>query len=128
MSRITPIRLTLVGLALALGLATVADTLAAPKKPDNIMGAIWTYTLTKGDKKESGTFRVYKKEIFKGDKKVGHVTVKDEDETTLVFTDWSEMNGTATLRKTRKNPPTAGGTLHKKDGSDWEMKVQWKEA
>jgi hypothetical protein len=126
MSRITPTGLTLVGLALALGLIA-SDAFAAPKKPDNIMGVIWSYTLTKGDKKENGTFRVYKKEIFKGDKKVGHVDVKDEDETTLVFTDWSEMNGTATLRKTRKNPPTAGGTLRKKDGSEWEMKVQWKE-
>src|SRR6476469_5758682 len=116
MSLITSTRLTLAGLVIALGLAAASDALAAPKKADNVMGAIWSYTLTKGDKKESGTFRVYKKEIFKGDKKVGHVDVKDEDETTLVFTDWSEMNGKADLRKTRKNPPPRAASSTRRTG------------
>ena len=121
--RLTPICLALLALALA-----AANAFAADKKPkDNVVGAIWSYTITKGDKSETGQFRVYQREIFKGDKKVGHVEVKDEDETTLYFTDWSEMNGKAVLRKVRKRPPTALGTLHKRDGTDWDMKVQWKE-
>jgi hypothetical protein len=90
---------------------------------DDVMGARWAYTLTKGEEKASGHFRVYNKEVFKGAEKVGTVKAEDEDETTIEFTSWPEMDGTAVLRKTRRKPAGATGTLTKKDGSKWDMKV-----
>jgi hypothetical protein len=94
---------------------------------DDVMGAVWSYTLTKGDDTVTGQFRVYNREIFKGHKKVGKVDIEDDDETKLSFTDWDEMNGKAVLRKTKRHPPGASGTLTKKDGSEWTMKVTWKD-
>jgi hypothetical protein len=116
-----------IGLLFAL---TASAAVGKPRKgkdgKDDIVGAVWTYTLTKDGKSESGRFRVFKHEIFKGKKKVGAAS-PDGDETTLVFSDWPEMNGTAKLRKNRKNPPGASGTLTKEDGSEWDMKVRWKD-
>ena len=37
------------------------------------------------------------------------------------------MNGAAKLRKTRCNPPGAVGTLIRDDGSEWRMKVRFKD-
>ena len=94
---------------------------------DDHMGAIWEFTLTKGTEKSSGKFRVLNHEIFHQNKKVGKAEGKDDDETTITITEWDEMNGTATLRKHKRHPPGATGTLKKKDGSEWEMKVTWKD-
>lgn len=95
---------------------------------DDVVGARWNYTLTKGSEEVKGHFRVYKKEVFHGGDKVGTVDVKDEDETTITFfVNWPEMHGKAILRKHHNRPPGANGKLHKKDGSEWEMKVHWKD-
>ena len=51
----------------------------------------------------------------------------DGKETTLVFSDWPEMNGTAKLRKNQRNPPGASGALRKEDGSEWDMSCHWKD-
>lgn len=119
---------TLLCLMLTLALCTTSAMARKGKDGvDDIVGSIWTYTLKKGDKEESGQFRIYKGEVFKGADKVGTYHVKDEDETTITFTNWPEMNGTAVLRKTHKRPPGAAGVLHKKDGTDWEMKAHWKD-
>src|SRR5687767_13444736 len=111
---------------LLIGFLGASFTLAEPRKDrdgkDDVMGAIWSYTLTKGDETSHGKFRVYNKEVFKGSEKVGSVDVEDEDQTTITFTKWPEMNGKAVLRKTKRNPPGAAGTLTKTDGSQWEMK------
>lgn len=90
---------------------------------DDVVGTIWRYTITHGNKKDTGQFRVYLKEIFKGKDKVGYVVPKDNDETTLHFTDYKEFKGTAVLRKTKRSPPTWQGTLNKQNGTRWEMTV-----
>jgi len=90
---------------------------------DDVVGTIWHYTITQGNKKDSGQFRVYLKDIFKGKDKVGHVVPKDGDETTLHFTDYKEFKGTAVLRKVKRTPATWKGTLNKQNGTQWEMTV-----
>lgn len=117
----------LLAVGLIAGLGTGAALAKAKDAKDHVMGAMWEYTITREGKKETGAFRVYKKEIFHKDKKVGTVDVKDEDETTLYFTAIPELNGKAVLRKTRRNPPAAVGTLKKDDGTEWEMRVVVKE-
>lgn len=92
---------------------------------DDVVGAIWSYTLTHDEKKVTGQFRVYEDVIYKGADKVGVVEPKDKDETTLIFNKWPEMDGRAILRKTKNG--RAAGTLFKKDGSKWEMKATWKD-
>jgi hypothetical protein len=112
-------------LALTLASLTPLQALAKPKPKDDVMGAIWKYTLKReGQPEEKGEFRVYKDEIFLEDKKIGSVHKKDEDETTLTFGGAPKLNGTATLRKTNKKPPVASGTLKKSDGTTWDMHVQ----
>jgi hypothetical protein len=100
---------------------------AKDKGNDHVVGALWSYTITREGKKETGQFRVFKKEMFHKDKKVGTVDVKDEDETTLHITGIAELNGKATLRKTQRHPPVAVGKLKRDDGTEWEMRVEVKE-
>ena len=116
-----------IAVGLIAGLGTRAAFAKGKDAKDHVMGAIWEYTITRDGKKESGTFRVYKKEIFQKDKVVGTVDVKDEDETALYFTAMPELNGKAVLRKTRRHPTAAVGTLKKDDGTEWEMRVVVKE-
>lgn len=110
----------LVGLMLLLPLSIQAQDRDGK---DDIVGTIWRYTITHGSKKDTGQFRVYLKEIFKGKDKVGYVQPKDNDETTLHFTDYKEFKGTAVLRKTKRSPSTWQGTLSKQNGTKWEMTV-----
>jgi hypothetical protein len=114
-------------MSLVVGLGAEAAFAKSKDAKDHVMGAIWEYTITREGQKESGTFRVYKKEIFLRDKVVGAVDVKDEDETALFFTAMPELNGKAVLRKTRRHPTAAVGTLKKDDGTQWEMRVVVKE-
>ena len=90
---------------------------------DDVVGTIWHYTITHGNKKDSGQFRVYLKDIFKGKDKVGNIVPKDADETTLYFTDYKEFKGTAVLRRVKRNPVTWKGTLNRQNGTRWEMTV-----
>jgi len=93
---------------------------------DEVVGAVWSYTLSKeGEEDVKGQFRVSDNVIYKGSEKVGTVKPADKDDTTLVFNNWSEMNGTATLKKARNGH--AAGTLIKKDKSEWKMVVNWKD-
>jgi hypothetical protein len=126
--------ITSCALAIAFLTSTVFAALPLAKGPakgkdgkDDIVGAVWTYTLAKGDERSSGQFRVNDNVVYKGPKKVGTVEVKDNDETTITFTDWDEMNGVAKLRKNKREPVGASGKLTKKDGSEWAMKVTWKD-
>ena len=115
-------------------LCMVASAALAAKGPakgkdgkNDVMGATWTCTISRGKEQSSGRFRVYKNEIFKGAEKVGRIETKDEDETTLVITGIPELNGKAVLRKVKQRPPGANGTLTKANGTTWEMKVTWKD-
>jgi hypothetical protein len=93
---------------------------------DEFVGGIWSYTLTRGEEKTTGQFRVNDREIFKGPKKVGTVN-PDGGETTITITDWPEMNGVAHLRKNRRHPAGASGTLKKTDGSEWAIRITFKD-
>ena len=79
------------------------------------------------DDKINPEIRVYQKVIYKGDKKVGDVQPKDDDETTLVFTNYAEFKGKAVLRKVKRMPPVWKGTLTKDDGTEWQMDVEVKD-
>jgi hypothetical protein len=125
MSRIPPFRLIAACLIASLFVAPFAT--AAVGKKNDVVGSIWTYTLVKGDKKDKGTFRVYKLDIYKGEKKVGRVTVLDNDESKLSFTEWPEMNGKAYMKKNQGKNSGASGTLTKTDGTDWHMTVHFKD-
>ena len=114
--------LATVGLVFAVGSGAVWGK-GAKDKDDKVMGALWKYRIEREGKIENGLFRVYKKDIFLKDKKVGTVDTKDEDETTLHITGIPELNGKAVLRKTRRNPPGATGKLKRDDGTTWEMTV-----
>ena len=94
---------------------------------DDVVGTIWHYKIKNGDKKDSGQFRVYKLEIFKGKEKVGTVKPKDEDKSTLHFTGWPEMKGTAVIRKVKRKPTTWTGTLIRPDGEKWDIEVEVKD-
>jgi hypothetical protein len=81
----------------------------AKKRPNNVVGTIWEFQASSGIATVDGQFRVYRKDVFKGPNKVGYVKPKDDDETTLVITDFPKLNGTVVLRKTRRKPPSLGG-------------------
>jgi hypothetical protein len=96
----------------------------AKKDPD---GWIWRYTATKGNRTESGTFRVLHHEVFRGQKKIGHVVPEGGtalgDKTTLILDDFDDMSGTAVLTKIRKKPLTWAGKLQKEGGAEWKLSV-----
>src|SRR4051812_19856275 len=114
-----------ISVVIALILVALAAPLRGGERPgkdgkDTIVGAIWTYTLSKeGEKDVKGTFRVYDGVIYKESEKVGTVKPKDRDDSVLEFTGLPELNGTATLKKSRDGH--AAGTLIKKDKSEWKM-------
>jgi hypothetical protein len=118
-------RLLVVSLVIAIGLlAFVAPAPAAPHDKDNkenVVGAVWKYTLINEKSKMEGGFRVYRNEIFKQGRKIGRVVVKDNDETTLIFTDDPELNGKAVLAKAKNG--VAQGTLKRDDGVQFHMYV-----
>lgn len=94
---------------------------------DDVVGTIWSYTITRGDKVEKGQFRCYQKELFKGENKVGEVHPKDDDETTLVFTDFGELNGKVKIRKVKRKPVVWKGTLNKDKGRKWDIRITVKD-
>ena len=117
------VSVVIIGLAAPL---LAADSKKGRDGKDEWIGAIWSYTLSKdGEKDVKGKFRVSDKVIYKDGEKVGTVEPKDKDDTTLVFTGLPELNGTATLKKSRFGH--AAGTLIKKDKSEWKMVVTWKD-
>jgi hypothetical protein len=125
MTRISLFRLTAACLIASFSRSSVAT--AAVGKKNDVVGSIWSYTIVKGDKTDKGTFRVYRLDIYKGEKKVGRVTVLDKDETKLSITEWPEMNGKALLKKNQGKNSGATGTMKKTDGTDWHMTVHFKD-
>ncbi|MGL4461469.1 MAG: hypothetical protein ACRC1K_04895 [Planctomycetia bacterium] len=116
------------GMALLVASLAPAPTVQGASKPKkdgvaDVVGTIWTFTAVKKGETETGKFRVYKKEVFKGDQKVGYVDPKDDDETKLVIDGFPKLNGTSILRKTKTRPVKWTGDLIHTDGSKWELTV-----
>lgn len=94
---------------------------------DDVVGTRWSYELSKqGESKpfEKGVFRVYKKEVFKGKNKVGVVKPNSPTETTLQIDGLPEINGVAKLKRTDAKPPVWEGTLERKSGKHFKIRVE----
>jgi hypothetical protein len=109
-------------------LALLSSFAAAQDKDgkDDVVGAIWKFTMSNGTQKESGQFRVYRHVVFKGAKRVGTIQPRGTD-TTLTITDFPKLNGKVELRKVKRDPPVWRGIFHKTDGTKWEIEVEIKD-
>lgn len=112
-------------------LAPTAQVNADKDGKDDVLGARWHYVIDKkGDDNEDvekGVFRVYKKVIYRKDRKVGLVHASSPTETKLEINDLPELNGTAKLRKVDAKPPVWKGVLVRKDGTKWKMTVEMRD-
>jgi hypothetical protein len=120
------VRLLLISLVTAACVLTLAAPAPAkPKVRDDIVGAMWKYTLKReGEAEKKGEFRVFRGEIFLKDKKIGTLHKKDEDESTLIIGGLPELNGTAVVRNIKKKPVTAVGKFRRTDGTEWEIRIE----
>jgi hypothetical protein len=106
----------------AFAFPAIVDAAAAKKKKeDEVVGSIWTWTITNGDKKETGSFRVHDLNIYKDDKIVGSAAEDAAKKATLTFTGIPELNGTAEVQRHKVGHCT--GTLKKKDGTEWKFEA-----
>ncbi len=94
---------------------------------DDVLGALWEYKLTRDGRKESGQFRVYQHEIFRGNKKVGSVYIKDNDEASFDISGWPEMNGKATIRKVKQQPVVWKGDFTRENRQKWNIELEVKD-
>ena len=94
---------------------------------EDVKGARWHYEIHKGKQAEKGVFRVDKKVIYRFDKKVGVVHAQGDGETKLEINGLPELNGKATLQKTKAKPPVWTGNLVRKDGTKWKMTVEMRD-
>jgi hypothetical protein len=97
------------------------------KDKDDVVGAIWHYKLTRDGKVVTGNFRVYQHDMFKGDKKIGVIKTKDNDEAEFVVSGDPELSGQAKYHKMRDNPRRIKGTLVKPNGDKWELAIELKD-
>ena len=88
-------------------------------------GAIWTFKAVNGSEVVEGQYRVYRKEVFRGNRKVGVVKPKSANVTTLEITGFPKLNGTTILNRTKG--PHWEGTLKRDDGSKWVIDIDIKE-
>jgi hypothetical protein len=106
---------------------SIQTALAKHKKVDP-NGWVWKFTATSRNDQQSGTFRIRNHEIFKNEKKVGHVDPLGGtglgDKVVLTLTDLGNLNGQVLLEKTHAKPPVWVGTLKTKDGTEWEFKAK----
>ena len=121
--RKTAARVLLLAVACLAG-EQLADAQQRKDGKDDVVGARWQYVITHDKKKETGVFRVYNKEIFRGARKVGNVDPHGPDRTTLIVDGLPEINGRAELRKVGQRPPIWKGTLIRPNGSKWAMEVE----
>ena len=94
---------------------------------DDVVGAIWHYKVTHDGKTETGNFRVYKFDMFRGKDKIGVVKPKDEDESSFEVHGFPELNGKATIRKVRQKSAVAKGTLVRPNGEKWDIEIEIKD-
>jgi hypothetical protein len=83
--------------------------------------------LTRDGRKETGQFIIYQRDFFKGEKKVGEVNVKDEDESSFKITGWPEMNGEATFHKVNRQPIVAKRAFSRANGQKWDIELEVKD-
>ncbi len=116
--------------------------LAAPSVParaqvtgkdgvDDVKGARWRYEVFSDDNKtliEKGLFRVNNKIMYKGGTKVGAIDAESRTETKLTIHGIPEINGTAELKKVGEKPPVWEGTLKRKNGKHYTMKVVFRDS
>lgn len=124
------IRSALLGVVFGTLVAALVLPVAAKDReddPKDVPGTIWHYELTHGSRKQGGQFRVQGTAIFNGDKRVGTIRPKSDDETTLIFSGHRDFDGKAALRRVERRPPVWEGTLKKDDGTEWQMKVTIKD-
>ena len=115
----------LTGSALAVAQTTGKDDV------EDVRGARWSYTITKGQDDEvvaKGVFRVQNKVIYKGKTKVGAVHAQNRTETKLAIDGIPEINGKASLKKVGEKPPLWEGTLERKNGKHFKMKVEFRDS
>lgn len=120
MTRMLVIVAILVGLA---GVFTRPASADPQKDGETVMGAVWHYVIKNGDVEKNGDFRVYKGDIFIGPKKIGNTKGMDEDDVMMIFGGYEDLNGRATLKKTKTRPATFRGKLLKKDNTEWDMLI-----
>jgi hypothetical protein len=114
----------------AFGISASAQTKGKDGVAD-VAGARWHYEITNGaDKKpvEKGVFRVNEKVIYKGKDKVGLIKAQSRTETTLIIEHLPEINGTAKLKKVSEKPPIWEGTLERKGGKHFKMRVEFRDS
>jgi hypothetical protein len=97
------------------------------KDRDDVVGAIWHYTLSRGGQVVTGNFRVYQQEMFRGDKRIGVIKAKDNDEATFIVSGDPELNGQAHYRKTHDKPQRVKGTLVRPTGEKWDLEIEVKD-
>lgn len=116
--------------------------LAAPPEPvraqvtgkdgeEDVKGARWAYEIFGDDKKtpiEKGLYRVNNKIMYKGKTKVGVINAESRTETKLTIHGIPEINGTAELKKVGEKPPVWEGTLKRKNGKHYKMKVVFRDS
>lgn len=108
--------------------ATLAATILAPMPGYAQMagkGAIWEFKAINGSEEISGQYRVFKKEVFRGNRKVGVVKPKSATVTTLEITGFPKLNGTTVLH--RVGGPHWEGVLKRDDGSKWVITIDIKD-
>ena len=94
---------------------------------DDVVGTIWSYTITRGEKVEKGQFRCHDLKLYKGQTQVGEVQPQTKTHSTLVFTDFGELNGTIDIRKSNRKPPVWRGTLERENGRTWSIVIRIKD-
>ena len=112
------------------GLAVALLAIAAPcfaQRGDRGPGLIWEFTAVKGSEVVKGQYRVFRKEVFKGARKVGVIQPISRDETTLEVTGFPLLNGKTHLHRARQESSDWVGTLTKDDGSKWAITIVIKE-
>jgi hypothetical protein len=116
-------------LRIAVGIFSLALVLPASAKdkaddPNTVDGKIWHYELSLGKKKERGRFRVQGGDLFNGDAKVGTIKPTSDKTSTIIFKGHRDFTGKADVRRVERRPPVWEGTLHKDDGTDWQMRLE----
>jgi len=97
------------------------------KDKDNVVGAIWHYTLKHDSRVVTGNFRVYQHDMYKGDKKIGVIKTKDNDDAEFVVSGDLELNGQAKYHKVKDNLQRIRGTLVKPNGEKWDLEIELKD-
>lgn len=98
---------------------------------EDVKGARWGYEIFGDDPKkpiETGVYRVNNKVMYKGKTKVGVINAESRTETKLTITGIPEINGIAELKKVGEKPPVWEGTLKRKSGKHYKMKVVFRDS